>query len=140
MHMLAQEEEAQRQAAAAAPAPAPPPARPSAGLGEIYGLHAQRQAAAGPSSSRDPLPPLPAREPRNPLNDIAAAASNLRSLVTGPSPQHRILRAYATTIAELFDLAKVLTQQDKHVEAAVAGRGAVVMQELASKYKDERAR
>lgn len=145
MHMLAQQEkEAQRLGLVPAPspaaAPAPAPARSPAGLGEIYGLHAQRQAAAGPSSSRDPLPPIPAREPRQPLNDLAAAASGLRSLVTGPSPQHRILRGYATSIAEMFDLARVLTEKELHVEAGVAGRGAVVMQELAAKYQDERAR
>eukprot|EP00966_Prymnesium_polylepis_P146748 3389624-Prymnesium_polylepis.1 len=64
----------------------------------------------------------------------------MRSLVTGPSPQHRILRGYATSIAELFDLAKVLTEKQLHVEAGVAGRGAIVLQELAAKYQQEKAR
>jgi hypothetical protein len=94
-----------------------------------------------PAVAAAPAPvPAPARAPRQPLNDLAAAASSLRSLVTGPSPQHRLLRGFATTIAELFDLAKVLTEKELHVEAGVAGRGAVVLQEVAAKYQQEKAR
>jgi hypothetical protein len=59
-------------------------------------------------------------------------------LVTGPSPEHRLLRGYATTIAQLFDLGRILTEKDMHVEAGVAGRGAIVLQELASKCQDGR--
>ena len=114
-------------------------AQSSTGLGEIYSLQAQRQNATGASSASAP-PPVPDREARNPLNDIVSAASRMRSLVTGPSPTDRILRGYATTIKELFDLAGALTDNDMHTEAAAAGRGAVVMQELVAKWQHERAR
>jgi hypothetical protein len=117
---------------------APAPARSSARLREP--ARAPAREPAGGSSSSAPPPAVPAREPRQPLDDLASAASNLRSIVTGPSPQHRLLRGYATSIAEMFDLARVLTEKDMHVEAGVAGRGAIVLQELAAKYQDERAR
>jgi hypothetical protein len=82
----------------------------------------------------------PPREATTSLPDVVSAASELRSLVSGPSPENRLLRGYATTIAELFDLARVLTEKELHVEAGVAGRGAIVLQELSAKYQEERAR
>lgn len=82
---------------------------------------------------------MPVRESiHNPLSDLASAASNMRALVSGSSPQDRLLRGYATSIAELFDLGRVLTDKGMHVEAGVAGRGAIVLQELACKYQDQR--
>ena len=74
----------------------------------------------------------------NPLSYLASAASNMRALVSGSSPKHRLLRGYATSIAELFDLGRVLTEKGMHVEAGVARRGAIVLQELACKYQDQR--
>lgn len=103
---------------------------------------AKSKAPVAVSPAAPPPSPVraPVREPRNPLCDLASAASDLRSLVTGPSPEHRLLRGYATTIAELFDLGRIMTEKEMHVEAAVAGRGAIVLQELAIKYQDERQR
>lgn len=105
-------------------------------------------SSSSSSSSHDASSSSPIQQPlfssmpvqesiHNPLSDLASAASNMRALVSGSSPQDRLLRGYATSIAQLFDLGRVLTDKGMHVEAGVAGRGAIVLQELACKYQDQ---